>query len=66
MKNSTKIKIEKKVKIAFISHASNLYGAPRSLLLLLEKMELEKYNPFVICPSNGLLVDRIRGLGIHI
>lgn len=64
MKNSTKIKIEKKVKIAFISHASNLYGAPRSLLLLLEKMDLGKYNPFVICPSNGLLIDRIRALGI--
>jgi len=64
MKNSAKIKIEKKVKIAFISHASNLYGAPRSLLLLLEKMDLGKYNPFVICPSNGSLVDRIRVLGI--
>jgi len=64
MKNSAKIKGENKVKIAFISHASDLYGAPRSLLLLLEKIDLEKYNPFVICPNNGPLVDRISALGI--
>ena len=41
------------LKIAFVSHASDLYGAPRSLLLLLGKMGLERYNPFVICPNNG-------------
>jgi len=66
MKNNAKIKRKNKVKIAFFSHASDLYGAPRSLLLLLEKMDLGKYNPFVICPSNGPLVDRIRALGIPV
>ncbi len=53
-----------KDKIVFISHSSDLYGAPRALLILLEKLDLNKINPVVICPSAGPLVDRINSLGI--
>lgn len=53
-----------KKKIAFFSHASNLYGAPRSLLLLLEKLDLKKYDPLLVCPSNGPFVDEAKALGI--
>jgi len=55
-----------KTKIGFVSHASDLYGAPRSLLLLLEQLNRERYNPFVICPSQGPLVNKIEKLGIRV
>ena len=60
IKGNTKVK----KKVGFISHASDLYGAPKALLLLLSKMKFEKYDPFVICPKNGPLVDQLRKLQI--
>lgn len=54
------------IKVAFISHSSDLSGAPRSLLLLLARIDLKQYNPIVICPAQGLLVDKFNDLGIRV
>ncbi|MBE7548644.1 MAG: glycosyltransferase family 4 protein [Planctomycetia bacterium] len=54
----------KKRKIVFISHASDLYGAPRCLLELLKKIDTNKYVPIIIFPADGPLINRINTLGI--
>ena len=55
-----------KKRIAHISHESHLYGASRSLLLFLEKMDLQRYDSFVVCPTEGLFTERIRALGLPV
>jgi len=47
-----------------MSHSSELYGAQRSLLRLIAKIDLKKYDPFVIFPNRGPLFDQIESLGI--
>lgn len=60
------MKDNKRMKIIFVSHAADLYGAPRSLLLLLKQLNREKYDPLVVCPWQGPLVERIESLGIRV
>ncbi len=56
----------KRSKICIISHASDLYGAPRALALILSKLDLTKFEPIVIFPSKGPLVDYIEKLNIPV
>lgn len=52
--------------IIFFSHSSSMYGAPRSLLLLVEGIPADKYNILVICPEEGLLVDGLKASGVDV
>jgi glycosyltransferase involved in cell wall biosynthesis len=40
-------------------------GGQKSLLLLLERLDRKKYNPFLICPSEGDLIEKVERLGIE-
>lgn len=40
-------------------------GGQKSLLLLLERLDREKYRPFLICPKYGSLVKKAEKLGIQ-
>jgi len=48
------------VKILFITHYSSLYGANRSLLLLLEGLKENNFNPMILVPDEGPLIDELK------
>lgn len=49
--------------ILFISHDSELYGAPRSLLNIVDGLKHE-YNFITLVPKNGALIDELHKIGI--
>ncbi len=51
--------------ILFVSHASELNGAEKVLLRILERLDRKKFKPFLITPEYGLLEDKARKLGIN-
>lgn len=59
--------VGKKMKIVFITHYSDLYGANLSMLGLAE-MFIEQYDidVYIICPQKGKVVDVARKKGIHV
>ncbi len=42
-----------------------LGGGQRSLLLLLERLDRKRYNPFLVCPSQGGLIQKAQKLDIE-
>ncbi len=42
-----------------------LGGGQRSLLLLLERLNRKKFNPFLVCPSEGGLVEKAERQGVE-
>ena len=48
------------MNILFITHYSSLYGANRSLLLLLEGLKENNFNPMVFVPDKGPLIDELK------
>jgi glycosyltransferase involved in cell wall biosynthesis len=52
-------------KICFLSHTSELNGAELNLLQILEGINRQKYNPTIIVPQEGLLLDEAKKLGIE-
>ena len=50
--------------ILYISHTSQLGGAERSLLLLLERLDRARFNPAVVTPGDGPLVERVDEMGV--
>lgn len=55
-----------KIKILFISHESSLYGAQISLLQLLNGINRDIYELFVITDNDGPLVEEVRKIGIAV
>lgn len=52
------------VNILYISHLSELHGAERVLLLHMENINRERFNPFVVLPTDGPLRDRLNEIDI--
>ena len=52
-----------RTKILFISHTAYLDGAERSLLTLLEHLNKERYEAFVLFPKDGPLRKMVTALG---
>jgi glycosyltransferase involved in cell wall biosynthesis len=52
--------------ILFLSHTSELNGAELMLLQILERIDTQKYNPFLIVPQEGLLLTEAKKLGIEV
>lgn len=48
------------MKVAFITHYTNLYGANCSLLNLIDGLRKYEVDPYVICPSKGDIVDALQ------
>jgi len=53
-------------KILFASHESQLNGAPRSLLIILENLNLKEFEPFLLSATEGLLTRRARALEVPV
>lgn len=53
------------MKILFITHYSELYGANRSLLILLNELIKKNIEVLVLTPKKGPLLDELDKLNIH-
>ena len=49
--------MDQHVKVAFLSHSSELTGAPISLLVTVRNLDRKKFEPVIVCPQPGPLVD---------
>lgn len=52
-------------RIIFIHQSADLYGSDKTLLLLLERLDRTAYEPIVVLPVYGPLVDELSRLGIR-
>lgn len=52
------------MKVLFITHYTELYGANRSLLTLLENLSRQGVHPFLLSPSEGDVTSQARRMGI--
>jgi len=57
---------KKRIKILFLSHSPNMYGAENSLLLFLQKIDQNFIEPMVAVPRQGVLKDKVKDLGIRV
>ena len=53
------------LRICFVSHSSNLQGAERALLELIDALRALGVKPYAILPSKGPFVDVLRDRGIE-
>ena len=58
--------IERPIKVLFVSHSSGMWGAERSLLLLLKNLNRDLFEPIVVLPRNGPLEEEMLQLNIKI
>lgn len=56
----------KKTKVLFISHSSNIFGAEKSLYLLLKNINRQHFEPILVLPMSGLLKEEVNNLKIKI
>lgn len=67
MKNKPTVSnIERPIKVLFVSHSSGMWGAERSLLLLLKNLNRNLFEPIVVLPRNGPLEEEMLQLNIKI
>ena len=53
--------------ILFIHHNASAYGGgEESLFLLLSKLDRTKFNPILLCTSEGVLFEKVKSLGIEV
>ena len=56
----------KKINILYSSQSGDMIGGgQKSLLLLLERLDRNRINPFLVCPSDGDLMQRAKALDIE-
>lgn len=54
-----------KVRILFVSHSSDLFGAEQSLLDIMKGLDRRLFDPSLLCPRKGPLEEKARDLGIR-
>jgi hypothetical protein len=52
------------LRIAFINPSGEIGGAERSLLLLLERLDRDRYAPMVFCGGTGRLPEALERIGV--
>lgn len=54
------------MKILFYNHTGKVSGAERVLLMILAKLDRERFHPVVMCPSDGPLMEMISHAGVQV
>lgn len=54
------------LKVLFASHGADLGGAERCLLPLVLGLDRERFDPVVVVPRGGLLVERLKNSGVTV
>lgn len=52
------------MKIVFVSHSADLYGASRSMLRIAQRLKADGHEPVVVLPENGPLCGALHESGI--
>jgi glycosyltransferase involved in cell wall biosynthesis len=55
----------KKKRILFFDHTAKLSGGERSLLLILKKLNIDKFEPILALPQEGPLLSEAKDIGIE-
>ncbi|WP_340111700.1 glycosyltransferase family 4 protein [Maribellus mangrovi] len=55
-----------KKKILYIHHSGRLGGAPKSLSLLVQRIDREKYEPIILTIKNGPAVELLKSTGAQV
>lgn len=58
--------VDTPIRVAFVSHLSDLSGAPRCLLLILQGLDRQRFTPLAVCPADGPLVDALHALDVPV
>jgi glycosyltransferase involved in cell wall biosynthesis len=53
-------------RILYVHNSADYYGASRSLLRLIDCLDKNKFEPFVVLPENGRLVELLEKRGIKV
>lgn len=59
-------KVSRKIKILYLHAGAELYGADKILLELLTNINKKEFEPIVILPNNGPLVEKIESKDINV
>jgi glycosyltransferase involved in cell wall biosynthesis len=54
------------VRVAYITHYAELYGANLSLLDILQELRAHGVDPLVVLPLNGPFAERLRAMGVAV
>lgn len=54
------------INILFLHAGAEMYGADKVLLDLIKRLDKEKYNPYVILPTSGMLVEALKKENIEV
>ena len=57
---------ETRRRILLVSHESQLNGAPRSLLAMIQHTDRHEFEPILLAPSEGLLTVEARSAGVEV
>ncbi len=52
------------MKILFYNHTGTVSGAERVLLMILGRLDRDRYEPVVVCPENSRLMNMTRAAGV--
>ena len=52
--------------ILFLHAGAEMYGADKVMLDLIKRLDKTKYTPYVILPTNGVLVDALKNEGVNV
>ena len=54
------------INILFLHAGAEMYGADKVMLDLIKRLDKSKYCPYVILPTNGVLVDALKSEEVHV
>src|ERR1700730_13994848 len=54
------------MKILFYNHTGQVSGAERMLLMILARLDQREFDPLVICPEQGPLLEMATNLGVPV
>ncbi len=60
------IKPRKSIKVLYLHASAELYGSDLILYQLVTHLDKTRYNPVVVLPFNGPLVDKLKSAGIEV
>lgn len=52
--------------VLYVSHRSNLLGAPKSILELIRQLDRNRFTPLVVCREEGALITELQRLGVRV
>ena len=54
------------INILYLHAGAEMYGADKVMFDLIRNLDKNKFKPYVVLPTNGLLVDALRGEGVDV